>query len=696
MKRSATLFLLISLIILACAATAEAGRLYARRPGTETPIYNLKITRILTTVQVWNQLAVTHVDEEFYNGNNMTLEGFYAFQLPEGAKVDGLWLWVDGKRLIFSVKKKEEAERQYDSVVIGTPRRDPAILESLGANRFQLKVWPINPNSSRRIEIQYFNTLPMDSDGWIQYSYPLNSQNYQTDPVDLTDISITVRGEQNIVDLRTSFDNRPAMNRVTRLGDRQYQIRFGTENQTYLEDYKLQFKLDRIQELFPAITWKDPQNQLEDPYFMMWFPLQATVSNTRPRDYVFVLDASGSMDGERITLVRDAMTKILRSLSESDRFRIVQFSSNAVSEPPDTSLLFATKENVAAAIQYIRYDYSAGGGTNYEEAFRAGLSGNFRYEAEKRMLFLTDGEPTVGAMDYATLIAFIRAIDKANVRIFPVLLYPTQIKLLYDIAADRWGKATNLEVGDDLETVIARLIFDLNQGGFSDFSATYKGGIAYDIYPRSFKTVTSADQLVTAGRFKEDGTETITAQWTGGDGSINYLTRNTDLLATHSSLIQVSRFWASRKIDALLDDIKVYGETKELKDNVIALSCKYMILTPYTAFLVLETNPIDPTDVAAEGTVARGFELHQNYPNPFNPSTAIAFEIPAQAPVRLVIYDALGRIVRVLVDGTLPAGRHTVVWDGRDAQGRPLSSGAYVCTLTSGGAVRSIRMALVK
>ena len=81
-----------------------AGILAARRPGTEFPVYNLRISRIRTTVNITGQLAVTHVDEEFHNDQSMTLEGFYAFQLPEGAKVDGLWLWVDGKRLIFVVK----------------------------------------------------------------------------------------------------------------------------------------------------------------------------------------------------------------------------------------------------------------------------------------------------------------------------------------------------------------------------------------------------------------------------------------------------------------------------------------------------------------------------------------------------------------------------------------------------------------
>jgi flagellar hook assembly protein FlgD len=64
--------------------------------------------------------------------------------------------------------------------------------------------------------------------------------------------------------------------------------------------------------------------------------------------------------------------------------------------------------------------------------------------------------------------------------------------------------------------------------------------------------------------------------------------------------------------------------------------------------------------------------------------------------VRVVIYDLLGRVVRVLVDGTLSPGRHLAVWDGRDAHGHAMDSGTYLCRLTAGSATRTIKMALVK
>lgn len=81
----------------------------------------------------------------------------------------------------------------------------------------------------------------------------------------------------------------------------------------------------------------------------------------------------------------------------------------------------------------------------------------------------------------------------------------------------------------------------------------------------------------------------------------------------------------------------------------------------------------------------RALGLSQNFPNPFNPATTIAFDIPQKGntryPVTLSIFDIRGRTVRILLDESLPAGRHRVVWNGRDGFGRPVSSGVYLYRL---------------
>jgi len=103
-----------------------------------------------------------------------------------------------------------------------------------------------------------------------------------------------------------------------------------------------------------------------------------------------------------------------------------------------------------------------------------------------------------------------------------------------------------------------------------------------------------------------------------------------------------------------------------------------------------------PTDVGDETNLPVGFALDQNYPNPFNPNTHISFVLPHRAQVRLEVLNILGAVVRSLVDSPLPAGQHTVNWDGQTDQGFRTASGIYFYRLTADDFVSSRKMVMLK
>ena len=95
-------------------------------------------------------------------------------------------------------------------------------------------------------------------------------------------------------------------------------------------------------------------------------------------------------------------------------------------------------------------------------------------------------------------------------------------------------------------------------------------------------------------------------------------------------------------------------------------------------------------EVAGLGELPSAYALMQNYPNPFNPSTEIGFTLPESANVRLAVYDVLGRQVQLLIDGTMEAGTHEVLFDASD-----LPSGTYLYRLETpqGSVVRTMLLA---
>jgi hypothetical protein len=105
--------------------------------------------------------------------------------------------------------------------------------------------------------------------------------------------------------------------------------------------------------------------------------------------------------------------------------------------------------------------------------------------------------------------------------------------------------------------------------------------------------------------------------------------------------------------------------------------------------------------VVIEVALPKRFELSQNYPNPFgrspfNPRTTIRFELPQATLVTLAVYNTLGQEVRRLAHGRRQAGYYTVVWDGRDNDGRPLPSGIYHYRLQAGDFIATKKLVLAK
>jgi hypothetical protein len=115
----------------------------------------------------------------------------------------------------------------------------------------------------------------------------------------------------------------------------------------------------------------------------------------------------------------------------------------------------------------------------------------------------------------------------------------------------------------------------------------------------------------------------------------------------------------------------------------------------YRVVILEDGEPVTSfeTEIA---TPRAAFVLHPNVPNPFNPMTRIDFALDASARAALAIYDVRGQQIRTLVQGSLPAGPHSVRWDGRDDRGRVVASGIYTVQLTADGRVRRQKAVLLK
>jgi hypothetical protein len=139
----------------------------------------------------------------------------------------------------------------------------------------------------------------------------------------------------------------------------------------------------------------------------------------------------------------------------------------------------------------------------------------------------------------------------------------------------------------------------------------------------------------------------------------------------------------------------VYQASAEINENIMIGAWRYIIdaLTGEILFknsLILDRLP-NPLDSIGQALFPKDCVLEQNYPNPFNSATSINFELPKDSYVKLIVYDITGREVARLVDGTVEAGYHSVLWDAQS-----IPSGMYIYRITAGSFTQAKRMTVIK
>jgi Ca-activated chloride channel family protein len=179
--------LLAAALLLALTASVEARSIMIPKEAGLPPL-ELKSQKVSATVD--NGVAITKVDQIFTNHTSRQLEATYVFPVPKGGSVTDFALWINGARTKAEMLERGKARAIYEEIV--RSRKDPGLLEYLGEDLFQARVFPIPANGDQRVEITYQQQLPVES-GLAEYRYPLQAL-AGSPPQELT-IDVTVNSQ---------------------------------------------------------------------------------------------------------------------------------------------------------------------------------------------------------------------------------------------------------------------------------------------------------------------------------------------------------------------------------------------------------------------------------------------------------------------------------------------------------------------
>lgn len=661
----------------------------------------LRLLRSDVRVSVESQVAVVKATHVFRNDFNQTADVKYAFPMPEDASATGLRWQVDGAwhEAVFTASPQDTTLPASGGYI------DPELTDFLGRTPLFFGIeQPLPVEHLLTVELTYVQLLPY-AFGLVDFTLPGDYRRIQEAPLDEQRFAFDLASLRTIdlIDLSshpTAFSANDGVHAVV-----ESRLRDAPADRDYHVRYRLsadELGLFGFSTLLPDSTV--PGNGWNGFFLFVAEPDPQEGSDVIEKVFTLIVDRSGSMSGDKIVQARNAAAFIVDHLNEGDRFNIVDFNESVASFRPEHVAF--TPETRAAALAYIDGLY-AGGATNISGAFDTAVP-PFAAAGENTaniIVFFTDGMATAGITETGAILAHVQELVTQHER--PISIFTFGVgpdvdrQLLTRLAAEHGG-LSELLGSDELEQRITNFYLQIRNPVLLNTRVRFSPQVIDEVVPDPLPSLYKGQQMIVAGRYSEAVPVTVTLDGEAFGQPVSY---SYDLALADSAVASVQflpRVWAKLKIEHLL--VRYYSldpnglEAHVLKDEVVALSLAYGVISPFTSFQAGADprDPDDPDDGAStdveevpEQPHAAPVALLGSYPNPFSTQTTIRFEVHAAryAPAVIKIYNALGQVVRVLTVPVSGPGRYEVVWDGTSSAGVAVPAGSYFYLLSLDDAV---------
>lgn len=648
----------------------------------------LSLASMNVDVLVDNQHARVRVLQIFDSHSPQVLEGKYLFDLSPRASVSDFAVWDGDTRVPGVMMEKRRAAEVYAAVK--QQQVDPGLLQQTdergGSTAFTAKVFPIPARGTKRVEMEYTETLPVDA-LTSRFSFPLKPVAGATQRVGQLNLHVRVLSDYPVSTPEFSAASYPV--RPLRAGPNDFEAEYEGRDVLLTEDFAFSYRIEVPESALSVIAYRAPEQitayDLRDPalaasnpdgYFQAnalfnqrrRTPGQAEAGDAQeagePRSVLFMLDTSLSMRGDKLARAFEAVEYFLHELNPRDRFNLLLFNSEtaALSEEP----LPATPEAVERALDFVRGS-ALGGGTDLHKALVAGLALAEKFPGgEHNVVLVSDANSTLGTADVKKTLAVLKEGKGGNTppRIFAFALGgDAEHTLMQELARTTHGHYAEARETEEIALTI-RLLFQkvgepnvegvrLAPSDPSNFYQTYATD-EYGADGSSFSFV---------GRYRRPQPQTTLSVTGRFGGEPVTLARSLSLPEFEDTHAHLPRVWARARVEALLREMDLNGEREDYISEIIRLSQKYKFVTPYTAFIaapraLLRPRLIQPGDpvirVKTDPSIKSVFAVlpfGETLPLKFLAAASVwegRFLAPAWMPdgsyrCRLLLTDAAGR-----------------------------------------------------
>ncbi len=540
------------------------------RPG------KARLARVSLEASIRDGAARTKVKALFRNPSRNDAEAEWLVPLPPGAVVHEAKLLVNGKEASAKILDAAKARAVYESIVARL--MDPMLLEYAGWGLVRARIFPVPPGGKAQVTFTMTALLPEEGGKW-EYTFPFKALTAGGPPPESLAAQIDIQTSKA---LGVVYSPTPGTE-VLRKGETRALVGWESRGK---RPGDLQVFFSPAEKEFGALSLFYSPKGGSGVFFLALHPRRNPGENVQvPKTLVFVVDTSGSMQGKKIRQVKKAMKFFIQSLHEGDSFNLIPFSTAA--RPLFSAPRAATPETRKEALDLVDR-IQAEGGTNIDDALLQGLK--MPPDGKKHiLLFLTDGLPTLGETDPAAILRHIKEAHKDNTRIF-VFGVGTDVNtfLLDRIAQVGRGDRHYVTGDEDIEVKVSSLLKKLSFPALSDLKLHMEGATLSKLTPWPLPDLFFGSTLTILGRFEGKGPHELLLQGTLQGKAKTWRYKLTLPGGPARELAWLAPLWAQRRVAHLLDQIRLFGRSKELVDEVVKLGKRYGIVTPWTSYLVAQ------------------------------------------------------------------------------------------------------------
>lgn len=581
--------------------------------------FPLKETSV--TVDINGMIADIHVLQTYANEGTAPLNASYMFPASDKVTVHGMQMRIGNQLVTAQIKEKEEAEEEFEEAK--EEGKSASLLEEERPNVFSMNVANIMPNDVVSIDLHY-TELITPADGIYQFVYPtVVGPRYVSPVLDESGVreewASTPYLHEGVLpkdkyDIRVSIS---AAVPITELTSSSHQVNVVWENETkaavfladasdyagnrdFILDYKLTGK-----EISTGLLLNKGENE---NFFMLMVqpPNRFETADIPAREYIFVLDISGSMYGYPLDTAKKLIKNLVTDLRETDMFNLILFSDEAY-QLSDTSLA-ATEENAKRAIRMIDAQ-EGGGGTELLPALKKAVAIPAKENVSRSVVVITDGY----IFDEADIFRLIG--ENAGTSDFFSFGIGSSVNRYLINGIARTGQGEPFVVTDEKEADKTAKQFQtyIQSPVMTDIDVSFEGFDVYDVEPAVLPTLYAQKPIILLGKWRGEPAGSVRITGKTGSGayeqsvSVAQILPNAEQVRTETADGAVAQaasavtlesntlsyLWAQKKVERLTD----YGMTNDnpdVKDEITQLGLTYNMLTPYTSFIaVVETirNP---------------------------------------------------------------------------------------------------------